>query len=124
MNPRTEEELLKTFETFRIALFTHDRQKLDQIIAPDYRGYTIYGTREDRETILEIYGNTQIQLDKYDVHDLQAEVIGEIGILSGHGHIRGSYDGDMFEHHVRFMDIFRLRESNWQLYITHITEIK
>jgi len=124
MDLRSGKGLLKTFENFKTALFTGDRQKLDQIIAADYRGYTIYGTIEDREAILNVYGNSLLQLEKYDVHDIRVEVIGEVGIISGQGYIRGKYDDALFEHRVRFLDIYRFRESHWQLYLTQITEIQ
>ena len=124
MQSRSEEGLLKTFENFKKALFTCDRHKLDQIIAADYRGFTIYGSFEDRTTILNAYGDNQIKLENYDVQDMQAEIIGEIGIISGLGYIRGSYDGYVFEHHVRFLDIYRFRKRIWQLYLTQITELK
>ena len=124
MELRSGKGLLKTFENFKTALFTGDRQKLDQIIAIDYRGYTIYGTIEDREAILNVYGNSLLQLEKYDVHDIRVEVIGEVGIISGQGYIRCKYDGVLFEHRVRFLDIYRFRGSDWQLYLTQITEIQ
>jgi hypothetical protein len=120
----SKEGLLQTFENFKKALFKCNRDKLDHIIARDYRGYSIYGLPEDREMILKAYGQNGVTLEKYDVQDMHAEVIGEIGIITGRGFIRGTYQGIKFEHHVSFLDIYRFRQTRWQLYLTHDTEIK
>jgi hypothetical protein len=51
-------------------------------------------------------------------------VLGPIGIVRGRGHMRGSYAGSAFEHHVLFTDIFIFRDERWQYYKSHSTEIK
>jgi ketosteroid isomerase-like protein len=116
-----EEALMATFHEFQDALFASDVEALDRILAQDYRGYNLRGDLEGREVVLGAYAPGGVSLETFEVRDLQVDVIGEVGIFTGTGYIAGSYDGESWEHHLRFCDIYVDRSGAWKLLLSHAT---
>jgi len=118
-----EEQLLLTFERFKKALFDSDAGALQEIIAEDYRGFDLQGRPQDIEMVLEAYRPGGVKLDRYDVEDLELRILGDVGILTGRGRIRGTYADHEFEHRLRFLDMYICREGAWRLYLSHVTPL-
>lgn len=124
MKEKLSEELLAVYDQFKNALIRCDREKLDEMISDDYRGISIYGQWEDKNQILEVYGDGKVSLEMYDASEVRTYIAPETGIITGRGYIRGRFENYTFEHQLRFTDIYVLRDSRWQLYISQATEIK
>ena len=118
-----EEEVLDVFQQLKKALFEGDRDALTRLMAEDYRGYDPKGRLQDRKMTLEAYGPDLVKLEKYDVRDLETTVIGDVGVITGLGYIRGRYAGLTFEHDLRFLDLYRRGGEGWQLYISQVTPL-
>jgi ketosteroid isomerase-like protein len=116
-----KEALMATFQEFRDALFASDVPVLDRILAADYRGYNLRGDLEGREVVLEAYAPGAVSLEKFEVRELQVDVVGEVGIFTGKGYIAGSFGGEGWEHYLRFCDIYVDREGAWKLLLSHAT---
>lgn len=119
----SQDELLKVFDELRNALMKCELPKLQAIYAEDYRGFNVRGEEENRELVFKYYTPGGVQLSLYEVSDLHISVLGEVGIITGKGRIRGRYAGYDFEHYLRFTDIFINRDSRWQYFISQATEI-
>ena len=117
-------QLRSVFEKFRQALFRCDSDALRQMIAEDYRGFDPQGQPHDRNMILEAYRPGGVALDAYDVEELETQIIGTVGIVTGKGRIHGEYAGCGFEHLVRFVDVYIERGGCWQLYYSQVTPLK
>jgi ketosteroid isomerase-like protein len=115
--------LLETSDKIREALFANDVKALDQLMADEYVGYDPLGNPQDKAMSLEAYQAGGAKLDKYDVEDVEARVIGEVGIVSGKGHIHGTFSESEFEHDLRFLDLYIHREGRWQLYLSQVTPL-
>ena len=87
----SEEQLLLTLERFRKALFDSDTQALREMIVGDYQGFDPHGRPQDMKMILEAYCPGGVNYDSYDVEDLDTRIIGNVGIITGKGRIRGTY---------------------------------
>ena len=119
-----QETLVAAFDEFRDALFASDVAALDRILAADYRGYNIQGHLEGREVVLEGYAPGAVVLEVFDVSELHVDIVGEVGMLTGKGYVAGSFEGEPWEHHLRFCDIYLDREGAWELFLSQLTPME
>jgi len=119
-----EDEVLQTFNDIRDALCKPDPETLRSLIAEDYRGFDLGGGVERRSTILDFYKPGGAVLDVFEVDGIEVHVFGEVGIVTGSGRIAGRYGGDIFDHRMRFCDIYVQRGSKWLLFFTQGTEVR
>ncbi len=115
--------LLETFTKFRDALLGNDTSALDLLISDEYVGYDPLGNPQNKKMSLEAYNPGAVELDKYDVEELESRIIGEVGIITGKGYIHGAFTGSEFEHSLRFLDLYILREGRWQLLLSQVTPL-
>jgi ketosteroid isomerase-like protein len=118
-----EEELLTAFYEIRDALCAPDPAALEHLIAEDYRGFDLRGDIEQRQTILDSFVPGKAKLTKFELDEIDTQVFGEIGLVTGLGRIAGVYEDDRFHHTVRFCDVLVMRDSRWQLLFTQNTEV-
>lgn len=118
-----EQELLNVFNAVKDALMSNDTEAIGQIFSDDYRGHNLRGDVDSRDEIIEAYRPGNVRLTVYDVQEIKAEVVGDIGLVTGIGTITGQYGEIKFEHRIRFIDIFIRRSSRWQYYLSQGTEI-
>jgi len=119
-----EKTLLAAFEEFKEALIECNVNILERIISDDYQGFSLHGTIESKEEILQAYKPGNISLSEYAVEDIKYEVSNSIGIITGKGKIEGRYGEYEFQHDVLFTDIFKFVNDRWLYYKSHVTEIK
>jgi hypothetical protein len=116
-------QLLETFDKLRNALFTNDVQMLKWLMTEEYVGFDPLGNPQDLKMSLDAYQPGCAQLDRYDAEEIEARVIGEVGIITGKGYIHGTFAGSEFEHNLRFLDLYIHREGRWQLYLSQVTPL-
>lgn len=113
--------VLDTFHRFRDALFACDTETLDEILAPEYRGYDLNGNLETRSAILEAYRPGTTTISEWEISDLQVEEYPEVGILTGVGYVAGEWKGEPWSHRLRFCDVYVKRGNAWVLLLTQAT---
>ena len=116
-------QLLEAFDRLKEAMFANDVETLDQLMAEEYVGYDPSGNPQDKALSLDAYSPGNAELDKYDVKEVDARVIGEVGIITGKGYIHGTFAGAEFEHDLRFLDLYIHRDGRWQLYLSQVTPL-
>lgn len=119
-----EKQLSSVFEELREALMECNQSKLAELIAAEYQGFSLHGSIENKEMVLQTYKPGYIKLSKYVVEDIHCEVSGSFGIITGKGRIEGRYGEYDFQHEVLFTDIFKFMNEGWQYYKSQSTEIK
>ncbi len=117
------ESLLDAFRAVRDGLLSNDTEALEKLYADDFRSHSLRGEVEGRESVLEAFGPGGVRLDMFEVEDLEVEVFGEVGILTGLGSISGRFDKTGFRHRVRFVDVFLRRDGRWRYRFSQSTEI-
>jgi ketosteroid isomerase-like protein len=117
------EGLLEAFRGVRDALLAGDTEAIRDLYAEDFRSHSLHGDVEGREAVLEAFAPGRVSLEMFEVEDLEVEVFGEVGILTGLGSISGRFDRKEFRHRVRFVDIFVRREGRWRYHFSQSTEI-
>ena len=120
---RNEKTLLSAFEELKNALTECDEDRLDEIISDDYQGFSLHGTIENKEIILQSFKPGSIKLTKYNTNDIHYEVTNNLGIITDKGSIEGIYDESKFQHEVLFTDIFKYVNDKWKYYKSQVTEI-
>lgn len=90
----------------------------------EYVGFDPSGNPQDKKMSLDAYRPGAAKLDKYDVEEVEAKVIGEVGVITGRGFIHGTFAGFEFEHSLRFMDLYLYQEDTWQLYLSQVTPLR
>jgi len=119
-----EKTLLAVFEELKEALIECNVNILEKIISDDYQGFSLNGTIESKENILQTFKPGSISLSEYSVEDIKCEMSNSFGIITGKGRIEGRYGEYEFQHDVLFTDIFKFMNDNWQYYKSQVTEIK
>ena len=119
-----EKTLLAVFEELKEALIECNVNKLEKIISDDYQGFSLNGTIESKENILQTFKPGSISLSEYSVKDIKCEMSNSFGIITGKGRIEGRYGEYEFQHDVLFTDIFKFMNNSWQYYKSQVTEIK
>ena len=117
------DQLSDTFDRIRNALLCNDVKTLKKTIAQEYIGYDPQGNPQDLQMTLKAYQPGVVKLDKYDTYGTDTMVIGDVGIISGTGHIHGVVDNCEFEHKLRFLDLYIYRDDRWQLFLSQVTPI-
>jgi hypothetical protein len=120
---RNEKTLLSVFEELKNALIECNENKLDDIISDDYQGFSLNGTIENKEIVLQTFKPGNIELTKYTTSEMHCEVYNDLGIISGRGSIEGIYGENRFQHEVLFTDIFKYMNDKWKYYKSQVTEI-
>ncbi len=118
------ENILEAFLKLRSALLSNDIPMLKRLITEDYIGYDFQGNPQDFKKTLEAYQPGCVKLDRYDVEDVEVRIIGDAGVITGTGYIQGTFAEFEFEHSLRFMDIYILRDSRWQFYLSQVTPLQ
>jgi hypothetical protein len=121
---RNEKALLVVFEELKEALIECNVNKLEKLISDDYQGFSLNGTIESKEIILQTFKPGSISLSVYSVEDIKIEMSSSFGIITGKGRIEGRYGEYEFQHDVLFTDIFKFINDSWQYYKSQATEIK
>ena len=119
-----EKQLLSVFEELREALIKCNQSKLIELVSDEYQGFSLNGTIENKEIVLETYKPGCIKLSQYHTEDMKCEVSSDLGIITGKGSIEGIYREFDFQHEVLFTDIFKFINERWQYYRSQVTEIK
>ncbi len=124
MSLRNGNKLLSVFEELRMALIECDQFKLKELISDDYKGFSLNGTVENKEIIMQTFIPGNIEISRYTVEEVECDVSDNFGIITGKGKIEGSYGEHEFQHEVLFTDIFKFINGGWQYYKSQTTEIK
>lgn len=118
-----EDEIMLAVKDFKDAVISCNYNKLDDLLDKDYKSINLAGHTENRNLVLEFYGKQKVLIEKYEIDDLSIIVEGNIGIVTGKGFIRGRFGSEIWEHDLRFCDIFKKHGSEWKLFFSQGTPI-
>jgi hypothetical protein len=119
-----EKMVLDTFYAFQNALLSNNIEELDRLLAPDYRGYSIRGELEGRQAVLDAWGPGGVSMDESSYENLEVEIRGDVGIVTGNGFVAGTFQGEGWQHHLHFCDLYLKIGGGWQVFLSHSVEIE
>jgi len=64
-----------------------------------------------------------VKLDAIDVDQEEVHVYGDVVVITGREHVRGSYKGHTFENTARYSRVWTRQGGAWKLVLFHETPI-
>ena len=101
MKESNEKEALAIFDRIRAAMLENNPVPLQSYVAEDYQGCDAGGKVHGREMYLEAYGPGGVELDVFDVRDVETTSWAETVLVRGAAVIQGRYGEYEFEHDLR-----------------------
>lgn len=116
-----KEALRTTFYDLKTALGKNDINTLSDIVASNYTGFNFHGLFETKDDILNSLDDNDLVLTEYSAEEIDFDIIGNVGIVTGKCLIVETILGRILEHDLLFTDIFRYYEGSWKYYRSHAT---
>ncbi len=118
-----EGEVLAVFSAIQQAMLSNDAGPLHDHVAKDYRGVDAGGRVHDRDLMLSAYGPDGVDLDTFEVSEVETMAWEDTVLVTGNAWIRGTYGDIDFEHRLRFLDVYAHRDASWRLVASQVTDI-
>jgi predicted enzyme related to lactoylglutathione lyase/ketosteroid isomerase-like protein len=115
-----EQAVLAAQEELIRAELAGDVAALGRLIADDFWGMDTSNGPFTRATILEGYESGGVTVESNEVDDVAVRVMGGVVVTVGRAAIRGRTGGEPFASHMRFMDVWALRDGAWRLIAAHV----
>src|ERR1043165_9754819 len=102
-----------------------DRATIERYLASDFVFIRCSGKVADREAFIAAFTDPKQRLEPFTIEHPVAIQLAETSILiGGEATLRGTDDGQPFAEHIRYADIFQLRDGRWQVVYTQVTMVK
>ncbi|HEX6738472.1 MAG TPA: nuclear transport factor 2 family protein [Vicinamibacteria bacterium] len=106
------------------AIVAKDRPAIEANMADDFRQIDGAGNVETRKSFVDGLVSPDLQIDPYTVEDFDVRVYGDVALLSGRTRMTGTYQGQPFTSHYRYIDIYVRRGGDWKIVSVQITRMK
>ncbi len=105
------------------AIVSKDRAAIESNMAGDFRQIDGRGHVETKASFVEGLMSPDLVLDPYTVEDFEVRAYGDTALLSGRTRMTGSYEGQAFKTHYRYIDIYVKRRGAWKIVSVQISRI-
>lgn len=110
---------------FDAAQLHADRATLDRYLASDFVFVRGAGAVTDRTAFIAGFTDPKQTLEPFTVeHGLALQLAPTCVLIGGETTLHGTDGGVPFAEHIRYADIFQLREARWQVVYTQVTVVK
>lgn len=110
---------------FDLAQLHGDRAMIDRYLAADFVFVRGAGVVADRNAFIAAFTDPKTHLEPFTIeHPVALRLADTAVLIGGEATLRGSDDGQPFAEHIRYADIFQLRDGRWQVVYTQVTMIK
>ena len=104
-------------------MLANDLGPLRALVAKDYQGSDAGGRMHDRKGYLQAYGPGGVELEAFEVDDVETVSWSDAVLVRGTAEIQGRYGQHEFSHRLRFLDVYGRRDAGWQLLASHVCDI-
>ena len=110
---------------FDHAQLVRDRATIDRYLAADFVFVRGAGVVSDRNAFLAAFTDPKTHLEPFTIeHPVALRLADTCVLIGGEATLRGTDDGQPFAEHIRYADIFQLRDGRWQVVYTQVTMVK
>ena len=95
----------------------------EQYTASDYLSINPAGVVSTREQVLARMKSGDVKLDAIDVDQEEVHVYGDIAVVTGREHVRGSFKAHAFDSWARYSRVWNLQNGTWKLLLFQETPI-
>lgn len=108
-----EEELVRVENEWCDAAIHRDAVRLERIFADDISWLEDVGYRNKAQVMHRCM--VEIQEHMWELRDVRIRVIGNVGIVSSHIHVKKTAAGKLTDSDHTSVDVFEKRAGRWQL---------
>lgn len=105
------------------AIVRKDRAAIERNMADDFRQIDARGNVETKASFVDGLVSPDLVLDPYTVEDFEVRVYGDTALLSGRTRMTGKYQGQAFNSHYRYIDVYVKRRGAWKIVSVQISRI-
>lgn len=106
------------------AIVHKDRAAIESNMAEDFRQIDGYGNLETKQSFVDGIMDSQLAIHPYTVEDFEIRRYGDVALLSGKSRMTGTYKGEDFVSHYRYIDIYVKRDGVWRIVSVQISKIR
>lgn len=103
------------------AIVRKDRAAIESNMHPAFFQIGRRGERSTRAEFIDGLLDPKLTLDPYTVDDLEVHLHGDTALLTATTRMRGAYDGQRFESHYRYIDVYLRENGAWKIVSVQIT---
>jgi Domain of unknown function (DUF4440) len=118
------EELKKAESDLSTALIRRDKLWVGHLLADESKIIEPDGSLHDKNGLIEEFNNKSLKFDVLSPQEVEVQVYGEIGVVSGKLTAEWERSGHENFGTFRFTDVFIRRNDHWQLVTRQLTDIK
>jgi ketosteroid isomerase-like protein len=96
---------------------------LQELIAPEYRGWDVSGRMQDRTSLLSAYARGTMRLAALRLSELQTKVVGNVGLVAGISQVSGRLGVEQRDLRLRFLDVYTWVTGGWRLVASQHTPL-
>ncbi|KQW51151.1 MULTISPECIES: nuclear transport factor 2 family protein [unclassified Roseateles] len=97
------------------AILAKDRAAIEANMADDFRQIDSHGNVETKASFVEGLITPDLALDPYTVEEFEVRVYGDTALVSGRTRMTGRYQGQPFNTHYRYIDVYVKRDGVWKI---------
>jgi len=106
------------------AIVAKDRRAIEANMAEDFRQIDARGHVETKASFVDGIVTPDLMLDPYTVEDFEVRVYGDTALVSGRTRMTGRYQGQPFDTHYRYIDVYVKRRGAWKIVSVQISPVK
>jgi hypothetical protein len=114
-------DLAKAAHDYDQAQVKSDRAELERLLADDYVLQNSAGQRQDKRSFIADQTAPGYRLDPFRIEDPVEKVMGDVALLGGVATLTGAAEGQPYKVRLRFVDVWRKRDSRWQVVFSQAT---
>jgi hypothetical protein len=117
----TARELTALADTWDKAIVARNIAGVESNMAADFKQIRGGGNVVSREQFIRDITDPALKIDPYIVEDFSVRVLGDAALLTGRIRMSGMSEGERFESHFRYIDVYARRSGKWQVVSVQIT---
>ena len=92
-------------------------------MAEDFRHIDKRGSISDKRTFVHEIMSDDLVIHPYTVEDFDIRIYGTCALLCGRAHMTGTYQGEPFQSHYRYIDTYSYSDGSWKIVSVQISPI-
>jgi ketosteroid isomerase-like protein len=108
-------------EAWDQAILRKDAKAIADNMSADFRHIAKTGDLADRAAFLKDLLSPDLVIHPYTVEDFDVRIYGDCALLCGRTHMTGTYQGNPFKSHYRYIDTYVRQDGHWRVCSVQIT---
>lgn len=105
------------------AIIVKDLDAIAANMSEDFRHIGRNGGIADKQAFLENIMSPDLVIDPYTVEDFDVRIYGDCALLCGRTRMTGTYQGEPFQSHYRYIDTYTRVDGRWKVCNVQISAI-